>query len=83
MRSVLSIDTSPAASTVQLAAWRAMSPAQKLAQVRGLTTAVLWLEREGLRRRHPTLGADALHRAAIERRLGADLAARVYPLLQP
>src|SRR5687767_8657986 len=77
MRPPLSIDTSTAASAVQLAAWRAMSPAEKLVQVQALTTAVLWLEREGLRRRHPLLSPDELHRAAVVRRLGPDLAARV------
>lgn len=80
MPPVLSADTSPAAGAVQLAAWRAMTPSEKLAQVRQLTTAVLWLEREGLRRRHPMFGPAALHRAATERRLGPDLTARVYPL---
>jgi hypothetical protein len=64
---------------VQLAAWRSMSPAEKLAQVQALTTAALWLEREGLRRRHPSLGPDELHHAAVARRLGPELAARVFP----
>ncbi|MGH7663730.1 MAG: hypothetical protein ACRENI_05470 [Gemmatimonadaceae bacterium] len=77
MRAPLSVDTSAAAGAVQVAAWRTMSPAEKLAQVQALTTAVLWLEREGLRRRYPSLGPNALHRAAVVRRLGADLAARV------
>jgi hypothetical protein len=77
MSSPLSNDTSEAAGAVQLAVWRAMSPAEKLVQVQALTTAVLWLEREGLRRRSPSLGPDELHRAAVVRRLGPDLAARV------
>jgi hypothetical protein len=79
MRAPLAADTSAAASAVQLAAWRSMSPAEKLAQVQALTTAALWLEREGLRRRHPLLGRNELHHAAVVRRLGAELAARVYP----
>lgn len=83
MSVVLSADTSPEASAVQLAAWRAMTPVEKLAQVRDLTRAVLWLEREGLRCRHPAYDDADLHRAAAERRLGADLAARVYPLAPP
>lgn len=69
---------SGAAAAEQRAAWRALSPTDKLALVREATEAVLWLEREGLRRRHPTMGPDALHRAAVERRLGAALAARAY-----
>lgn len=79
MNRVLSADTSPDAYARQLDAWRAMSPADKLALVREMTQAVLLLEREGLRRRHPTLGPAELHQAAIDRRLGPALAARVYP----
>lgn len=56
-----------------------MTPSAKLAQVRELTKAVLWLEREGLRLRHPTFGPEALRHAAIERRLGPELTARAYP----
>ena len=78
MPAPLSADTSAAAALVQLTAWRAMSPAEKLAQVKALTTAVLWLVREGLRRRHPSLTPDELHRAAVARRLGPALVARVY-----
>ncbi len=78
MRAPLSIDTSAAAGAVQFAAWRAMSPAEKLAQVQALSTAVLWLEREGLRRRYPGLDPNELHRAAVVRRLGPELAARVH-----
>jgi hypothetical protein len=83
MSATFSADTSPAAAAVQLAAWRAMTAAEKLAQVRTLTTAVLWLEREGLRRRNPSFGPEALHRAAIERRLGPELTSLVYPQPRP
>ncbi len=74
----LSSDTTPDASDAQLAAWRAMTPAERLTQAGAMTRAVLWLEREGLRRRHPLMTADELHRAAIERRLGPELTTRVY-----
>ena len=83
MTAPLSIDTTAAAYAVQLAAWRAMSPAEKLVQVQALTTAVLWLEREGLRRRYPLLGPDELHRAAVVRRLGPDLAAVAFAAHEP
>ena len=79
MPAPLSIDTTAAAAAVQLAAWRAMTPAGRLAQVGALTAAVLHLEREGLRRRHPSLTPDELHRSAIIRRLGPVLAGQVYP----
>jgi len=71
-------DTSPDAGAAQRAAWRAMTPGEKLEQVRALTITVLWLEREGLRRRHPTFDPAQLSHAAIERRLGPELTARVY-----
>ena len=76
----LSADTTAAAAAVQFAAWRAMTPAEKLAVVGSITTMVLRLEREGLRRRNPTFSEEELHHAAIVRRLGRALADRVYPL---
>jgi len=78
MPPVLSPDTASAAGDLQLVLWRAMSAAERLAHARSLTLAVLWLEREGLRRRNPTFSSTELHRAAIERRLGSELAARVF-----
>jgi len=74
----LASDTSIAAATVQVEAWRRLGPAEKLSVVRSLTTAVLWLEREGLRRREPTLDASACARRLAERRLGSALARQVY-----
>lgn len=74
----LSSDTSLDATDAQLAIWRSMTPAARLAQAASLTRAVLWLEREGLRRRHPWMTAAELHLAAIKRRLGPELTARVY-----
>ncbi len=73
----LSSDTTPAAAEAQLAAWRAMTPGEKLEQVRALSQAVLRLELEGLRRQHPTFTVEQLHQAAAERRLGPELAARI------
>ena len=74
----LSPDTSPAAAALQVQAWRRLGPAEKLALVRTLSTAVLRLEWEGLRLREPTLEAPACARRLAERRLGAELARRVY-----
>jgi hypothetical protein len=79
----LSTDTSAAAAEVQFSVWRAMSPAQKLEQVRALTRMVLWLGREGLRRRDPSPTPEELHLAAVARRLGPELFARVYPAASP
>jgi len=74
----LSSDTSVAAATLQVEAWRRLAPAEKLAMVRALTAAVLRLEREGLRRREPTLDATTCARRLAERRLGSALAQQVY-----
>jgi hypothetical protein len=78
----LSPDTSTAAAAAQFAVWRAMSHAEKLGQVRSLTAAVLRLELQGLARRHPSLSSHELHRAAVTRRLGPELAARVHSPVQ-
>ncbi|MBX3174995.1 MAG: hypothetical protein KF709_11320 [Gemmatimonadaceae bacterium] len=77
MASPLSPDTTQAAAALQYAAWRAMTPAQKLEQVAASTSAVLDLERAGLRRQHPEYGAADVHWASVLRRLGHELAARV------
>jgi hypothetical protein len=78
----LSSDTSADASDAQLAVWRAMTPAGRLAQAAELTRTVLWLEREGLRRRHPSFSEAELRWASIERRLGPELSARIYSVLR-
>jgi len=77
-RSPLSVDTSRAAADLLFAAWRVMSPAAKLAQVRELTRTGLVLERAGLRILHPQLSEEETFRLLAERRLGMSLAARIY-----
>jgi len=64
---------------MQFEAWRRMSPTEKLALVSSLTNTVLWLEREGWRRRNPDLSEDALTLLIARNRLGERLASLVYP----
>lgn len=74
----LSADTTADAESVQIARWRAMSPAEKLALVDALTVMVLRLQREGLRLRQPKLDDSAAFRILVGLRLGEELATRAY-----
>jgi hypothetical protein len=75
----LAADTDAATERRQVAAWRAMSPAQKAATVSGLTTATFEMARAGVRHRYPDAGPrEQFLRLAILT-LGADLAVRAYP----
>lgn len=71
-------DTSPEAERVQRDMWRRMSPAEKLNLMRGLTRSVMELERIGFRMRNPGITDAQLFRAIADRRLGTELAAKVY-----
>ncbi len=78
MTQPLSADTTAEAAAVQFAAWRRMSPAEKLAQVESLNATVLLLEREGIRMRNPSMTEEELRRAVLVKRLGPELAERVF-----
>jgi hypothetical protein len=71
-------DTSVAALAVQDALFRRASPAEKLAQVAGLSRMVDQLSMAGLRQRHPTSDHEMIQYRRAELRLGRELAARVY-----
>ena len=71
-------DTSVAALAVQDALFRRASPAEKLAQVAGLSRMVDQLSMVGLRQRHPTADDEMIAYRRAELRLGRELAARVY-----
>lgn len=71
-------DTTPAIQAIQDALWLRLSPAEKLAQVAGLSRMVEALAMEGIQQRYPEDSvADTRHRRA-EMRLGRELFARVY-----
>lgn len=73
----LSADTTAEAAEAQIAAWRRMSPAEKLAQAELLNAKELLLEREGLRMRNPSISEEEIRRAVLVKRLGPELAAKV------
>jgi len=73
----LSADTTAEAAEAQFAVWRAMSPAEKLAQVELLNAKELLLEREGLRMRNLSISEEEIRRAVLVKRLGPELAAKV------
>lgn len=77
MKESLSADTTAEAAEAQFAAWRRMSPAEKLAQVELLNATALLLEREGLRMRNPSISEEEIRRAVLVKRLGPELAAKV------
>lgn len=75
----LADDTTAEVERLQVAAWRAMSPAQKAATVSGLTAAAFEMARAGIRHRFPDANPrEQFLRLAILT-LGSDLAARVHP----
>lgn len=55
-----------------------MSPAEKLYLVRELNLSLLKLEQAGIRSRNPALTEQAVARIIADRRLGVELARRVY-----
>ena len=71
-------DTSAKAQAVQDTLSRYMSPAEKLAQVAGLSRMVNSLALEGLRLRHPTASEHWIRMRQAEERLGRELTRKVY-----
>lgn len=77
-RPFVPLDTTADIAERQIAIWRAMSPTEKLELVRALNRTVLELEEAGIRHRHPGITDAAVFRMIAERRLGKELAERVY-----
>ena len=71
-------DTSAAIQSIQDALWLRLTPAEKLAQVAGLSRMIEALAMEGLRLRHPGENAATIRDRRTELRLGRELSARVY-----
>jgi hypothetical protein len=71
-------DTSLEAQSIQDALWRRLTPAEKLRQTARLSRMVDALSIEGIRRRNPTDGDEAIRRRRADLRLGSHLATRVY-----
>jgi hypothetical protein len=79
----LAADTDPKAERVQLAIYRAMSPARKLQLVLDSIQASRDLALAGLRARHPSAGPEELRRLLFVQELGEKLARKVYRPLTP
>lgn len=71
-------DTSPAIEAMQVARWRSMSPAEKLAEVTQLTESAMALAEIGVRRRHPDADEAEVRRRVIALRVGRDLSVAAY-----
>lgn len=75
----LSLDTPGEIERIQIAHWRAATPAEKLAVVSGLTQAVFHLALAGVRQRYPeATPREHFLRLAIVT-LGPDVAREAYP----
>ena len=79
-------DTSPEAASVQLDAYRRMSPAARLRVGLELTAVSRRLLADGVRRRHPEYSDEQVRLAFLRLWLGADLFRAAYagmPDLEP
>jgi hypothetical protein len=70
----LPADTTPGGREAQLAAYRAMGPARRLAAAFEMSEAVRQIALAGCRSRHPDWPEDRVRRSVAEILLGADVA---------
>ena len=71
-------DTHPAIRKMLIEGYRAMSPAQKLAIVNGLTQMVIKLAMSDVRRRHPEADEREVRLRVASRWLGPDTMLNVF-----
>jgi hypothetical protein len=76
---VRSADTSVEAHQVQLAVWRRMTPAERVAAGAESSENAVRMALDGIRRRHPDYDDETVHRAFLRLRLGDDLCREVWP----
>ena len=74
-------DTDRAAAAAQIAAWRALTPAQRVELAARMADEARDLVRGGIRTRHPGYSADEVERALLRILYGDDLVQRVWPSL--
>jgi hypothetical protein len=68
---VRSPDTSAEARDLQVAAWRALSPQERVELAARMSEAMMAVSRAGIRHRHPDLGEDDVTHELLRRlRLG-------------
>ncbi|MCD6286922.1 MAG: hypothetical protein J7M39_13515 [Anaerolineae bacterium] len=81
---ILSEDTHPEVEALLLAAWRQMTPHEKLDRVFRMRETVVSFAMAGLRMRHPDETEPQLRRRLAALLVGEDLAARAYgPVEEP
>jgi hypothetical protein len=71
-------DSGPRIDEVELAAYRAMSPAEKMERVAALTEAAMQLAAAGIRLEHPSIDERELRLRLAVQRLGAETVRRVF-----
>ncbi|CAN5769512.1 hypothetical protein BH11VER1_BH11VER1_10350 [soil metagenome] len=71
-------DTNPRAEKARLQALQAMSPARRLALAAGWSQSVREMTMQNMRRQHPEMSENGIHRLLVDRLLGSELAAKVY-----
>jgi hypothetical protein len=75
---LLARDTSEDAQAVQIAIFRSMNPAQKVALVEDANRTSRALALTGLRSRHPGASTEEIHRRLMDLILGPELAEAAY-----
>jgi len=79
----MSGDTAPEIARLQLEAWRALSPARKLALAFQMSDAVRALVEAGVRQRHPGETPEQTRYRVAVILYGEDLASRAYGSQEP
>jgi hypothetical protein len=75
-------DTHPAAEKVQIELFRRATGAQKITQMRSLTSLVIGLSRRGIARANPHLDRHEVDMLWVELNYGKDLAERLRNYLE-
>jgi hypothetical protein len=83
MRSNIAMDTTPEADEAQLAVYRRLGGAERVAIAFRLGTLARDTTLAGIRRRHPAYDEGQARRALRRLLLGDDLMRRVYPQDEP
>ncbi len=73
-------DTTDEAREVQLAAYRAMTPAQRVVVAFQLSNDMRQVTVEGIRRRHPGLDSDGVHHELLQILHGPEVAAELMAM---
>jgi hypothetical protein len=78
-KAILAADSTAEIEQRQIAAWRRLSPAERLRLVSDTTRAVLDLSLAGIRRRYPEASERECFLRAAAIRIGVEATRRIYP----